>query len=182
MIPHADILSLSLPIAYMEKIRAVDGVKAVSHMSWFGGIYIDRKNFFANFAVDPEGFLDLYPEFILPEDQRSAFLKDRRGCVVGRGLAKRFRSKWATPCRFRAPSTAGEWPMVVRGIYQGRDKSAGRKPTVLSLGLPERAAQGAPFPAGQPGRPLRDRNCPCGDARRLPGPWTSFSRTPWPRP
>jgi len=41
VIRHAISLTFSLPIAYMEKIRAVDGVKAVSHMSWFGGIYID---------------------------------------------------------------------------------------------------------------------------------------------
>ncbi len=59
------------------------GVKSVSYGNWFGGIYIDEKNFFANFAVEPKSYLDLYPEFVLPPDQKAAFLRDRKGCVVG---------------------------------------------------------------------------------------------------
>jgi putative ABC transport system permease protein len=123
VIRHAISLTFSLPIAYMEKIRAIDGVKAVSHMNWFGGIYIDRKNFFANFAVEPRSFLDLYPEFLLPEDQRSAFLKDRRGCVAGRGLANRFGWKIGDTIPLQGTIYSGDWPMTLRGIYEGRDKS-----------------------------------------------------------
>lgn len=123
VIRHAISLTFSLPIAYMEKIRAIDGVKAVSHMNWFGGIYIDRKNFFANFAVEPRSFLDLYPEFLLPEDQRSAFLKDRRGCVAGRGLANRFGWKIGDTIPLQGTIYSGDWPMSLRGIYEGRDKS-----------------------------------------------------------
>ena len=123
VIRHAISLTFSLPIAYMEKIRAVDGVKAVSHMTWFGGVYIDRKNFFANFAVEPRSFLDLYPEFVLPEDQRSAFLKDRRGCVAGRGLAERFGWKVGDTVPLQGTIYPGDWPMTLRGVYQGRDKS-----------------------------------------------------------
>jgi putative ABC transport system permease protein len=123
VIRHAISLTFSLPIAYMEKIRAVDNIKAVSHMTWFGGIYIDRKNFFANFAVEPKSFLNLYPEFILPEDQRSAFLKDRKGCIVGRGLADRFGWKRDDTVTLQGTIYPGDWPMTVRGIYQGRDKS-----------------------------------------------------------
>jgi len=123
VIRHAISLTFSLPISYMEKIRAIDGVKAVSHMNWFGGIYIDRKNFFANFAVEPRSFLDLYPEFLLPEDQRSAFLKDRRGCVAGRGLAQRFGWKIGDTIPLQGTIYSGDWPMTLRGIYEGRDKS-----------------------------------------------------------
>jgi putative ABC transport system permease protein len=123
VIRHAISLTFSLPIAYLEKIRAVDGVKAVSHMTWFGGIYIDRKNFFANFAVDPKSFLEVYPEFVLSEDQKAAFLKDRKGCVAGRGLAERFGWKVDDTVTLQGTIYAGDWPMVVRGIYQGRDKS-----------------------------------------------------------
>jgi putative ABC transport system permease protein len=123
VIRHAISLTFSLPIAYMEKIRAVDGVKAVSHMTWFGGVYIDRKNFFANFAVEPRSFLDLYPEFVLPEDQRSGFLKDRRGCVAGRGLAERFGWKVGDTVPLQGTIYPGDWPMTLRGVYQGRDKS-----------------------------------------------------------
>jgi putative ABC transport system permease protein len=116
-------LTFFLPIAYMEKIRAVDGVKAVSHMTWFGGIYIDRKNFFANFAVEGKSFLDLYPEFILAEDQKDAFMKDRKGCVVGRGLARRFGWKVGDSITLQGTIFRGDWPMVVRAIYSGRDRT-----------------------------------------------------------
>ena len=123
VIRHAISQTFSRPIANMEKIRAIDGVKAVSHMNWFGGIYIDRKNFFANFAVEPRSFLDLYPEFLLPEDQRSAFLKDRRGCVAGRGLANRFGWKIGDTIPLQGTIYSGDWPMTLCGIYEGRDKS-----------------------------------------------------------
>ncbi len=123
VIRHAISLTFSLPIAYREKIRSVDGVKAISHMTWFGGIYIDRKNFFANFAVEPKTFFDLYPEFILPDGQREAFQKDRQGCVVGRGLARRFGWQVGDVITLQGTIYAGDWPLVVRGIYQGREKS-----------------------------------------------------------
>ena len=115
-------LTFSLPIAYMGKIRAVEGVGAVSHMSWFGGIYIDRKNFFPNFAVEPRSFLEVYPEFLVPEGERDAFLKDRKGCLVGRALAERFGWAVGDAVTLKGTIYSGEWPLTVRGIYRGRDR------------------------------------------------------------
>lgn len=123
IIRNAISLTFFLPIAYGDKIRAVDGVEAVSHMSWFGGIYIDRKNFFANFAVDAKSYLELYPEFVVPEDQRDAFVRDRKGCVVGRGLARRFGWQVGDPITLQGTIFAGDWPLTVRAIYTGRDQS-----------------------------------------------------------
>src|SRR4030042_959259 len=64
-------LIFPLPLSYKEKIRQIEGVKLVSFGNWFGGIYIDEKNFFANYAVEPETYLKLYPELIIPPDQRT---------------------------------------------------------------------------------------------------------------
>jgi len=61
-----------LPISYTEKIRQVEGVRMVSYGNWFGGIYINEKNFFPNFCVEPRTYLALYPEFILEEKQKKA--------------------------------------------------------------------------------------------------------------
>ncbi len=123
IVRNAISLTFALPIAYREKIRAVDGVTAVSHMTWFGGIYIDRKNFFANFAVEAQTLFDLYPEFLIDPDQREAFQKDRKGCVVGRGLARRFGWQVGDSISLQGTIYRGDWPMVVRGVYQGREKS-----------------------------------------------------------
>jgi len=79
-----------LPIRYLEQIRSVDGVERVAHGTWFGGIYVDTKNFFAQFAVEPGPFLDLYPEYVLPDAQREAWERTRTGAVAGRALAERF--------------------------------------------------------------------------------------------
>ncbi|MCG6983140.1 MAG: FtsX-like permease family protein [Deltaproteobacteria bacterium] len=114
-------LVFPLPLSYRDKIRQIDGVKTVSYGNWFGGYYIDRKNFFANFAVDPESYLSLYPEYLLPNDQEQAFYRDRKSCVVGRKLAKRFGWKIGDTITLIGTIFPGKWDFVLRGIYRGRD-------------------------------------------------------------
>jgi putative ABC transport system permease protein len=113
-------LIFPLPLSYLERIRGVEGVKTVSYGNWFGGIYIEEKNFFANFAVEPRTYLELYPEFLLPEDQKQVFLRDRRACIVGRKLAKRFDWKVGDLITLRGTIFPGNWEFVLRGIYSGR--------------------------------------------------------------
>ena len=114
-------LIFPLPLSYLDRIRGVEGVKTVSYGNWFGGIYIEEKNFFANFAVEPRTYLELYPEFLLPEDQKQVFLRDRRACIVGRKLAKRFDWKLGDLITLRGTIFPGNWEFVLRGIYSGRD-------------------------------------------------------------
>jgi putative ABC transport system permease protein len=116
-------ITFPLPLAYRDKIRAVEGVRNVSHGTWFGGIYIDMKNFFANFAVEPVSFLELYPEYILPEEQRLAFVKDRKACAVGAKLAKRFGWRIGDTITLTGTIFPGNWDFVLRGIYRGRNKT-----------------------------------------------------------
>jgi len=116
-------LIFPLPLSYKDKIRQVDGVKLVSFGNWFGGIYIDEKNFFANYAVEPKGYLTLYPEIIVPEDQKKAFLQDRKGVVAGRILIERYGWKIGDIITLKGTIFPGEWDFVLRGIYTGRDKT-----------------------------------------------------------
>jgi len=87
---HKISLIMPLPIAYMDRIAAVPGVEAVTHMNWFGGVYQDPKNFFAQMAVDTPTFFNLYPEYVVLPTQRKAWDADRAGAIAGRDLAKRF--------------------------------------------------------------------------------------------
>jgi len=112
-----------LPLSYRDRIRQVNGVKRVSYGTWFGGVYIDEKNFFPNFAVDPETFLDLYPEFILAPEQKEAFLKDRKGFVAGRKLIERYGWKIGDIVALKGLIFFGDWDFVLRGVYRGREKS-----------------------------------------------------------
>lgn len=112
-------LIFSLPIAYKERVRAVEGVEQISWGNWFGGYWQDEKNFFANFAVDGRTYLALYPEYALDEGEKLAFLRDRKGCVIGHGLARRFGWKVGDAITLKGTIFKGDWEMVVRGIYKG---------------------------------------------------------------
>ncbi len=116
-------LVFPLPLSYRERIRQVDGVQDVSYGSWFGGVYIDEKNFFPNFAVEIENYLRLYPEFVLSPEQRAAVIHDRKGCVAGRKLVERFRWKIGQSIVLKGTIYPGDWEFVLRGIYRGRDKT-----------------------------------------------------------
>ncbi len=113
----------SLPISYAEKIRQVEGVKLVSWGNWFGGVYIDEKNFFPNFCVEPVSYFALYPEFVLDDAQKKAFLFDRKGAVVGRKLAKKYGWKIGDTVTLKGMIYPGNWDFVLRGIYRGRDNA-----------------------------------------------------------
>ncbi|GAB4437551.1 MAG: ABC transporter permease [bacterium] len=115
-------IAFTLPISYKEKIKKVDGVTTVSQGNWFGGIYISEKNFFPNFAVDAKSYLELYPEFVLPPDQKEAFLKDKRGAIVGRIQAEKYKWKIGDKITLKGTIFPGNWEFVLRGIYKGRDK------------------------------------------------------------
>ena len=112
-----------LPISYTEKIRQIEGVKTVSYGNWFGGVYIDEKNFFPNFCVEPKTYFTLYPEFVVDPKQSKAFLADRKGFVAGRKLATKYRWKIGDTVTLKGTIYQGNWDFVLRGIYKGRDET-----------------------------------------------------------
>jgi putative ABC transport system permease protein len=116
-------LVFSMPLSYKDKVRAVQGVKTVSYSNWFGGIYKEPKNFFAQFAVDHETYFDLYPEFLLKPDELLAFKRDRSGALVGRGLADLYGFKVGDVIPIQGTIYPGTWQFTVRGIYEGKDDS-----------------------------------------------------------
>ncbi len=79
-----------LPIAHLRPIERVPGVVGVAYADWFGAKYQNESNAFPVFAVDPTRYLDMYPEFTIPREQREAFVKTRTGAVAGRRLVDRF--------------------------------------------------------------------------------------------
>ena len=116
-------LIFPLPISYKDKIRQVSGVKIVSYGNWFGGLYIDEKNFFANFAVEPKSYLQLYPEFILSPEQEASFLHDRKGFIAGKKLVDKFGWKLGDTVTLKGTIFPGNWDFVLQGIYHGKDKT-----------------------------------------------------------
>jgi len=112
-----------LPYAYLNRIQQIPGVETVSYANWFGGVYIDKTQFFPRMAVDPETIFDVYPEFVVPPDQLETFKKERNACVVGADLAKQYGFKIGDVVPIEGDIYPGKWEFVVRAIYQPRDKT-----------------------------------------------------------
>ena len=87
---HSVSIANWLPLAYREQIQQVPGVKDVMVANWFGGIYIDEGNFFAQFAVDADKAFQVYPEWNIDPQQRENFIKERTAAVAGVRLFERF--------------------------------------------------------------------------------------------
>jgi putative ABC transport system permease protein len=128
MVTHKVSIIQPLPVAYRERIAAVPNVQQVTHANWFGGIYQDPKNFFPQMAVDPETYLALYPELVLSDAEKRAWLADRSGAIVGKTTADRF--KWKVGDKipimgtiYRHPDGSNVWEFNIDGIYDGKDKS-----------------------------------------------------------
>jgi putative ABC transport system permease protein len=108
-----------LPYSYRDQILRIPGVKAITYDNWFGGVYQDEKNFFPQFAIDPENQRVVFPEFVIPDDQWKAFLEDREGAIAGSGIAKRFGWKVGDRIPIKGAIYPGDWEFNIRGIYTG---------------------------------------------------------------
>lgn len=124
MVRHKVSIIQSLPQSYEQRIAQIPGVEAVAAQSWFGGIYKEPKNFFASIPVDPEKFLAMFPEYLLPAAEKEAWLKTRNGAIIGRVLAKRFDLKIGdriplTSPIWGEPAGQSQWDFEVVGIFDG---------------------------------------------------------------
>jgi putative ABC transport system permease protein len=111
-----------LPFAYRDRLLRVPGVKEATFDNWFGGVYQDEKNFFPQFAIDVEHQRQMFPEFVVPDDQWAAFAADRQACIAGEELAKRFHWKVGDRIPIKGTFLPGTWEFNLRGIYHGARK------------------------------------------------------------
>ena len=114
----------SMPYAYYNRVKNVDGVKAVTFSKWFGGYYQEPKNFVVALAVEPESFFEVYEDFVINDDEKANFLKDRRGLIVGESLAGKF--NWKVGDSIPLSSTiysnkdgGHTWQFTIQGIFKG---------------------------------------------------------------
>jgi putative ABC transport system permease protein len=122
MITNRTSIIQPLPFAYRDRIARLPGVTEVTYANWFGGVYKDEKNFFPQFAVDHETYRQMYPEFVIPDEQWQAFLADRTGCVAGEATARRFGWKVGDRIPINGTIFPGSWEFNLRAIYKGSRK------------------------------------------------------------
>ena len=120
---HKVSLIMPLPVSYLERLRSTEGVALATHNTWFGGVYQDPSNFFAQIAVEPESFLKVYPEYRVPPDQLAAWAADRQGVLVGVDLARRFNWKIGDRIPIQGtiwqPKEGQTWEFNIAGMYDG---------------------------------------------------------------
>jgi putative ABC transport system permease protein len=119
---HAVSLGFVIPMAHLQKIKTVPGVKEAMPFNWFGGIYKDERNFFANFAVDARKMRDIIPELKMSDADWQAFINDRQGAMVGAKLVKLYGFTPGQRVTLKSPIYNQSVEFIIRGVYTGSDE------------------------------------------------------------
>ena len=127
IVRHKVSLIQLLPESYEAKMERIDGVDNAAHSTWFGGVYQEPRNFFAQMPIVPEELFDMYPEFIISDEHKAAWLETRSGALVGRGLIERFGWKLGDRIPINATIWSKKdggrtWEFDLVAIYDGAEK------------------------------------------------------------
>ena len=122
VVQRATSLTDPLPDSYRQKLERIPGVVLVHPMNFFGGIYRDEKNFFANIATDARTLLRMFPEYQVPPDQAEAFIRERTAALVGRQLADRFGWNLGDRVTLLGTIYPVDLEFTIRAIYTGSDE------------------------------------------------------------
>ena len=114
-------LIVPLPLAYYPRIKSLPDITAVTYGQWFRGIYLDERHFFPQLAFDLPSYFEIYPEFIIPPDQKAPLYQDRRGCAAGQQLARRYGWRLGDTIAIKGTDVQGEHIFILRAIYRGSD-------------------------------------------------------------
>src|ERR1044071_4476965 len=119
---HNVSLGFVLPMAHLERIRAVPGVKNAMEFNWFGGIYKDEKNFFANFAVDAKRLRDIFTELKMSDAEWQAVINDKQGAIVGPKLVTLYGFTPGQRVTLKSPIYNQSVEFIIRGVCTGGDE------------------------------------------------------------
>ena len=116
-------MTVALPRAHYEKIRAVPGVKAAAPFNWFGGLYKDAKQPIQLQVTEPDALLQVYPELKLKPEEIAAWKANRQGLIIGPALAQQYGWKVGdrVPIRsqiWRKLDGSDTWQFDIVAIYQ----------------------------------------------------------------
>jgi len=114
-----------LPMRLLPQIERVPGVDKVAYAQWFGGVWQENTQLIA-FALDPQRYHAVYPEWVMPDDQWQAFARTRTGMVAGRQLVNRYGWKLGQKIPissniFPQKNGSKSWEFDLVGIVDGKD-------------------------------------------------------------
>lgn len=113
-----------LPLAYRDRLLRIAGVKEVTFLNWFGGIYQDERNFFPQMAIDVPTYRKVVTDIGVTDSEWNAFAADRQGAIVGEDVAQRFHWKVGDHIPIKGVIFQGAWEFNLYGIAKG-EQAAG---------------------------------------------------------
>jgi len=126
VVRHRVSLTFPLPEYYEQRIRQIQGVREVCPVSWFGGIYIDRRpeHFFARFSADPERIFLVHSEFKISPEQLKAFQSERTAAAVGKSLADKLNLKLGQKITIKGDIYPVDVELTIRALFESDVKGS----------------------------------------------------------
>jgi putative ABC transport system permease protein len=126
-----------LDLSMQPKLEAIPGVARVTNSQWFGGVWQTNTPIFV-FAVDPSSYHDVYPEWVMPEEQWKVFANTRTAMVAGKMVADQYGWKVGQKIPISSniyPQKDGSkaWAFDLVGIYDGKDEAWKKQTTQVFI-------------------------------------------------
>ena len=118
IVRHRVSLANVLPVKYQSRIENMPGVEVCSKFTWFGGVYIDEKNFFPQFACEADKIDRLFSEAVFDPKQMADFIRDKAGCLVGIKTMDRFGWKIGDKITLKGTIWECDPELTIRAVYR----------------------------------------------------------------
>ncbi|MEW6158541.1 MAG: FtsX-like permease family protein [Verrucomicrobiota bacterium] len=113
-------IATPLPMRQRQVLERIPGIAAITPLTFFGGIYRDEKfTTFAQFAVDPVAFTNVFVDAVMPPEQVAAWIADRGSCVVGRDTMERYQLKIGDRMKLKGTFWPCDLDLKIVGSYSG---------------------------------------------------------------
>jgi putative ABC transport system permease protein len=173
IVQHKVSLIQLLPASYKARMEGMDGIALVSHQTWFGGKFeAEPKYWFMQCPVEPENFLAVVPEILLPPEQKAMWLKTRTGAIVGKATAEKLHWKLGDKVPIFSPlwskaDGSHTWEFDIVGIFDGKDKNTDRMSLYFRYDYFDEARAGAKGQVGWYTVRVKDPNKAAAVAKKV---------------
>lgn len=168
-----------IPVSYGARVAQVPGVKFVTHMSWFGGTYKEPGNFFPRWPVDVEYFFEVFPEYLLSDEQKQQFASTRTAAIVGREIADKYELKVGDKIPLVSSiwpnKDGGAWEFDLVGIYEGKDDTVSTSQMFMNYAFFDEYRAFGEGGVGQFMIAIEDPNASAAIARQIDSLFTNSS-------
>lgn len=113
-------LGVPLPARQLQRLETIKGVAGVTPFTYFGGKFQDKDfTTFAQFAVEPTRFTNVFVDVKAPPDQLQAWIKDRTACIVGKVTMDQYKLKVGDRMKLTGTFYPCDLDLKIVGEYSG---------------------------------------------------------------